>query len=89
MTTQLVVRIDDETKEKLMRLARMEGKTGSDKVREMVNEYVTQNDLPAIVDGLWARISKKLDDRGVSEKDVEQAVKAVRKVKAVRRTRRG
>ena len=89
MTTQLVVRIDDETKEKLMRLARMEGKTGSDKVREMVNEYVTQNDLPAIVDGLWARISKKLDDRGVTEKDVEQAVKAVRKVKAVRRTRRG
>jgi predicted DNA-binding protein len=81
VTTQLVVRIDDETKKKFMRLARMEGKTGSDKVREMVNEYVTQNDLPAIVDGLWARISKKLDDRGVTEKDVERTVKAVRRTR--------
>ena len=81
MTTQLVVRIDDEAKDKLMRLARMEGKTASDKVREMVNEYVTQNDLPAIVDDLWARISKKLDDRGVTEKDVERTVKAVRRAR--------
>ena len=64
MATQLVIRIDPEIKEKLMKLARTEGKTASDKVREMVTEYVAQSDLSAIVDDLWARISNKLQQAG-------------------------
>jgi predicted DNA-binding protein len=78
MATQLVIRIDPETKEKLMKLARTEGKTASDKVREMVTEYVAQSDLSAIVDDLWARISNKLRKRGVAGRDIDRTIAQVR-----------
>ena len=71
MATQLVIRIDPEVKEKLMKLARVEGKTASDKVREMVTEYIAQNDLSAIVDDLWVRISNKISKQGVTARDVD------------------
>ncbi len=78
MATQLVIRIDPETKAKLMKLARTEGKTASDKVREMVTEYVAQSDLSAIVDDLWARISNKLRKRGVAARDIDRTIAQVR-----------
>ena len=78
MATQLVIRIDPEIKEKLMKLARTEGKTASDKVREMVTEYVAQSDLSSIVDDLWARISNKLRKRRVGAKDIDRTIARVR-----------
>ena len=78
MATQLVIRIDPEIKEKLMKLARTEGKTASDKVREMVTEYVAQSDLSSIVDDLWARISSKLRKRRVGAKDIDRTIVQVR-----------
>ena len=78
MATQLVIRIDPETKKKLMKLARTEGKTASDKVREMVTEYVAQSDLSAIVDELWVRISNKLRKRGVTTRDIDRTIAQVR-----------
>ena len=78
MATQLVIRIDPEIKEKLMKLARTEGKTASDKVREMVTEYVAQSDLSSIVDDLWARISNKLRKRRVGTRDIDRTIARVR-----------
>ncbi len=79
MATQLVVRIDPEIKEKLMKLARIEGKSASDKVREMVTEYVAQSDLSAIVDDLWARISDKVRKKGITARDVDRTIAQVRR----------
>jgi predicted DNA-binding protein len=79
MATQLVIRIDPEVKEKLMKLARVEGKTASDKVREMVTEYVAQSDLSAIVDDLWVRISNKIRKQGVTTRDVDRTIAQVRR----------
>jgi predicted DNA-binding protein len=79
MATQLVIRIDPEVKEKLMKLARVEGKTASDKVREMVTEYVAQSDLSAIVDDLWVRISNKMRKQGVTARDVDRTIAQVRR----------
>ncbi len=79
MATQLVIRMDPETKEKLMRLARTEGKTASDKVREMVTEYVAQSDLSTIVDDLWARISDKVRRKGMTARDVDRTIARVRR----------
>jgi predicted DNA-binding protein len=78
MATQLVIRIDPEIKEKLMKLARTEGKTASDKVREMVTEYVAQSDLSSIVDDLWARISNKLRKQRVGAIDIDRTIARVR-----------
>ena len=40
MTKQMVIRIDEETKERFQRVSRMEGKTASEKMRELIENYV-------------------------------------------------
>jgi predicted DNA-binding protein len=79
MATQLVIRIEPEIKEKLMKLARTEGKTASDKVREMVAEYVAQSDLSAIVDDLWVRISNKVHKQGITARDIDRTIAQFRR----------
>jgi len=75
---QLVIRIDRKTKEKFYELARMEGKTASEKVREMVESYIRTMDIGPVVDDLWERIGSKMNEKGVGEDDVGKAIKDVR-----------
>jgi len=81
MQTQLIIRIDKETKQKFSRLARTEGKTASTKIRELVSSYIMENDFSRVVGDLWDRTSKKLNKRGYKAKDVRDAVKRVRTAK--------
>ncbi len=78
MGDQLVIRIDKKTKEKFYELARMEGKSASEKVREMVEAYIRTMDIGPVVDDLWERIGLKLKDKDVGEGDVGKAVRDVR-----------
>jgi histone H3/H4 len=84
MESQMIIRIDGKTKGKFYRIARMEGKTASEKVREMVAEYVTKGDLSAVVDDLWGKISGKAQRKGITGLDIEKAVRAVRESKRKR-----
>ena len=43
MGSQIVVKIDEEKKEKFQRLVRMEGKSASGKIREMVEDYIVSS----------------------------------------------
>ena len=81
MGTQMVVRIDEETKKKFTRVVRMEGKSASEKIREMVTDYLSENDLPSVIDDLWERIGTKLRKKGITEKDVEKTIREVRAAK--------
>ena len=56
----------------------LEGKTISEKARELVNAYIAENDLYSIADDLWDRISKKIKKKGFKESDIEAAIKATR-----------
>jgi predicted DNA-binding protein len=78
MGDQLVIRIDRKTKEKFYELARMEGKSASEKVREMVETYIRTMDIGSVVDSLWERIGSKMKEEGIGEDDVEQAIREVR-----------
>jgi len=78
MEKQMIIRIDKETKDKFSRIARMEGKTSSEKVRELVNTYIADNDLSSVVDDLWSRISKKIKMKDIKEEDVDSTIKEVR-----------
>lgn len=78
MGTQLIVRLNEETKSRFFKLARMEGRTASDKVREMVEDYIRENDFSSVVDDLWKRIGKKVRQKGFREKDIEKAIREVR-----------
>lgn len=79
MTTQMIVRIDSEVKERFNKLARVEGKTSSQMVRELIEGYIRERDIGAYVDDLWGRIGGKLKSKGVNRRDLNRAIKESRK----------
>ncbi|NWG02881.1 MAG: ribbon-helix-helix protein, CopG family [Syntrophaceae bacterium] len=79
MTTQMIVRIDSEVKERFNKLARVEGKTSSQMVRELIEDYIKERDIGNYVDDLWGRIGGKLRSRGVKQRDVNKAIREARK----------
>jgi len=81
MGDQMLIRIDPALKEQLARVAKMEGKTSSEVVRSLIEEYLKQRDIGSYVDSLWERIGKDLKGRKLGEKDVSAAIKAVRKAR--------
>jgi predicted DNA-binding protein len=78
MSKQMVIRIDEETKERFQRVSRMEGKTASEKMRELIESYVRKADLSQVVDDLWERIGSKARKSGVSEEDVDRIIRETR-----------
>ncbi len=79
MSKQLVVRIDDETKARFQRVSRMEGKTSSEKLRELVENYLRKADLTQVADDLWTRIGSRMQERQLTETDVERAIDETRR----------
>ena len=52
MSTHLIIRLEPQLKDQVARLARAEGKTTSEVVRELLEDYVATRDIAASVDGL-------------------------------------
>ena len=78
MEKQLILRIDESLKDKFTRVARKEGKTVSEKIREMIAEYTVKNDFSTVVDDLWIRVSEKIESKGFKDKDINKAIQEVR-----------
>jgi predicted DNA-binding protein len=78
MTTQMIIKIDPEIKGRLTKLARAEGKTTSQLVRDLIEGYVKERDIGTYVDDLWNRIGGKLKSRGAKPKDIERAIREAR-----------
>ena len=78
MTTQIIVRLDPELKAKVNNLARAEGKSISEVVRQLLEDYVRDRDIGSYVDDLWGRIRGKLTSRGLTAKDIQRAIREVR-----------
>ncbi|HZX34906.1 MAG TPA: ribbon-helix-helix protein, CopG family [Thermodesulfobacteriota bacterium] len=81
MPTQMVIRVEPELKERLNRLARTEGKTTSEMVRELLESYIEEHDIGSYIEDLWGRVNKKLKAKGVTPAAVSMGVKAARKGK--------
>jgi macrodomain Ter protein organizer (MatP/YcbG family) len=79
MTTETIIRIDSETKNRLSKLARVEGKTTSRMVRELIEDYIRKKDIGSYIDSLWDRIGGKLRAKGINRKDISRAVRESRK----------
>jgi predicted DNA-binding protein len=76
--TQILIRIDQEMKKKLARFALLEGKNSSQVVRELVEQYIQNHDISVYIDDLWGRVNKKFKAKGISTKEIKQAILAVR-----------
>jgi len=78
MSTQMIVRLDPDLKAKVNSLAKAEGKSVSDVVRELLKEYVKNRDVGSYIDELWDRIGHTLTSRGVGPREISRAIKEVR-----------
>jgi predicted DNA-binding protein len=78
MSTQMIVRIDPELKTKVNTIAKTEGKSISEVVRELLEDYVKDRDIGLYIDDLWKRIGAKLESRGFGPKDIKSAIREVR-----------
>ena len=81
MTTEIFIRLDAETRSRLMKLAEAEGKNASQVVRELIEAYIQKRESSAYVDDLWARIGNKLRARRVGNRDIQRAIRAARAAK--------
>ena len=78
MTTQMIIRIDPELKERVSALAKAEGKNVSEVVRELLKAYIKERDLSGYIDDLWDRIGGKMRSKGVDRRRVNRVIRQVR-----------
>jgi len=74
----MIVRIDPELKTKVNNLAKAEGKSISEVVRELLEDYVKDRDIGLYIDDLWRRIGTKLTSRGFGPKVIKRVIQEVR-----------
>jgi len=79
MTTQMITRIDSGMKNRINRLARVEGKTTSQMARELIEDYLREKDIGTYIDDLWDRIGGRLRSKGINQRDIHKAIKESRK----------
>jgi hypothetical protein len=78
MTIQMIVRIDPGLKTKVNNLAKAEGKSVSEVIRELLEEYVRNRDIGSYIDDLWGRIGTQLTSRGAKPEGIHRVIRAVR-----------
>jgi len=78
MTTQMIVRIDPELKDKVSNLAKAEGKNISEIVRELLEGYVKSRDISEYIDDLWKRIGTKIKKQGITLSNIDSMISRVR-----------
>ena len=78
MVSQVLIRVDEELKNKFRRLSRTEQKSVNEKVRELMEEYVKEHDMEASMRSLWDEIGQSLRKKGYKASDVSKMVKKVR-----------
>jgi predicted DNA-binding protein len=79
MTTQMIIRIEPNLKEKAAKLAKIEGKNLSELVRDLLENYTKERDMSSYIDSLWEKIGKQLSQNNITESDIKKTIKQVRK----------
>jgi predicted DNA-binding protein len=74
----MIVRINPELKNKVNNLAKAEGKSVSEVVRELLEDYVKNRDIGLYIDDLWQRIGDKLISRKVGPQEIRHAIQKMR-----------
>ena len=79
MATQITIRIATEVKNRFSKLTRMEGKTPSQMVRELIEDYIKEQNIGTYIGDLWSRIGGKLRSKGVKQRYIGRAIIGARK----------
>jgi hypothetical protein len=79
MTTQILIRINNDVKSRLNKLAKIEGRSTSEMVRGLIEEYIKERDIGTSIDDIWNRTGIKLKSKGIAPVIINKAIKASRK----------
>ncbi len=75
---QLIIRLDEETREKMSRLARSEGKSSAEVLRTLIAGYIKDRDISGYIDDLWSRSRQKLKARRLGPREMTGIIREVR-----------
>jgi predicted DNA-binding protein len=75
---QMIIRIDEVTRDKMMQLARQEGKSSNEVVRELIAQYIKNRDISGYIDDLWKRAGNNLKKRGIQKAKLLKIIQEVR-----------
>ncbi|MDA8090476.1 MAG: hypothetical protein M0Z61_09700 [Nitrospiraceae bacterium] len=78
MTSQILVRVDKDLKDKFRKLSGIEQKSVNEKMRELMEEYVRDHSIESAMKDLWNEIGSSMREKGYRESDVEKMIKKVR-----------
>jgi metal-responsive CopG/Arc/MetJ family transcriptional regulator len=78
MATQMIIRMPDELKNQVSKLAKAEGKNTSAIVRSLLEKYVKERDMDSYVDTLWDTIGSAMKSQGTTRADIDQAIQKAR-----------
>ncbi|MDA8155820.1 MAG: CopG family transcriptional regulator [Actinomycetota bacterium] len=78
MTSQILVRVDKDLKDKFRKLSGIEQKSVNEKMRELMEEYVREHSIEPAINALWDEIGGAMRKKGYKESDVEKMIKKVR-----------
>ena len=81
MEAQLLIRLDQETRDALQKIARSEQRNVSDIMRQLVLDYIKDRDMTSYIDDLWARMGNKMKLHNIDNKRIHKAIQEVRKSK--------
>ncbi|MFH1995181.1 MAG: hypothetical protein ABIJ24_05770 [Nitrospinota bacterium] len=81
MASQILVRVDNELKEKFQRVSGIERKSVNEKLRELMEEYVRDHSMESAMKNLWDDIGRSMKKKKYKESDVEKMIRKVRTVK--------
>lgn len=78
MTSQILIRVDKDIKDRFQRLSRFEHKSVNEKLRELMKDYVEEHNIESAMKGLWSEIGGSLKKKGYKVSDVEKTIRKVR-----------
>lgn len=81
MSSPMMIRIDEGMKRKVSQLAKTEGKSVSEIVRELLQQYVRERDMQGYFDEVWNRIQGELAASKKRSGDVASTIKKLRREK--------
>lgn len=78
MANQMLIRIEETLKDRFEKIVRNEGKSMSQKVRELIEGYVNDHDIGSYIDDLWGRIGADLKKQKKTTQDIQRAIDQAR-----------
>jgi len=82
MSDTLLIRLDSSLKARIAKLAKLEGKTLTRVIRELIRNYIQERDIAGYIDQVWDEIGHEIKEAGHTVDDVDRLIQEARRDKS-------